>query len=225
MTGRRAAVTGRRAAVTAILLGLLSQGPALATSPGPGAPVPVVFSISTTKPIVFLTIDDGWYRDPLFPAQLKHAQVQTSLFLTRDAAAKDYGYFRTLKSYGATIEDHTVTHPDCTQLTRLQQQRQICKTADAFARHFGRRPTLFRPPFGRYDNATRRAAAACGMHALVYWDVSVNSGKLTYAVGDHLRPGDIVLMHFTPKIRTDFAAALTAIHAAGLHVRRLEDYL
>lgn len=201
------------------------SAPAQAIGPGPGAAAPVVFSIHTTKPVVFLTIDDGWYRSPSFPAMLRRAHVPTSLFLIRDAARKDYNYFRRLQNYGAIVEDHTVSHPDCTMLTRAEQRRQVCRTADIFARQFGRRPTLFRPPYGRFDLDTRRAAADCGMHALVYWDVTVNSGKLAYAVGDHLRPGDIILMHFTKKILTDFTAAMSAIHAAGLHVRQLEDYL
>lgn len=199
--------------------------PAVAKAPGPTAAVPVVYNIRTTKPIVFLTIDDGWFRDPKFVATLQRAHVPTSLFLIRDAARQDYDYFRTLQSNGATIEDHTLNHPDCTKLTVAEQQHEICRTAQVFARQFGHRPTLFRPPYGRYDLKTRRAAAACGMHALVYWDVTVNSGRLAYAVGDRLRPGDIILMHFTPNIRTDFAAAMSAVQAAGLHVRRLEDYL
>jgi peptidoglycan/xylan/chitin deacetylase (PgdA/CDA1 family) len=199
--------------------------PTQAIGPRPGAAVPVVFSISTTKPVVFLTIDDGWYRDPSFPTMLRRSHVPTSLFLIRDAARKDYNYFRRLQDNGATVEDHTVSHPDCTSLTRVEQRQEICRTANAFGRQFGRRPTLFRPPYGRYDLATRRAAADCGMRALVYWDVTVNSGRLAYAIGDRLRPGDIILMHFTPRITTDFTAAMSAIHAAGLHVRRLEDYL
>jgi peptidoglycan/xylan/chitin deacetylase (PgdA/CDA1 family) len=202
-----------------------SFAPAAAIAPGPTAAVPVVYNVKTTKPVVFLTIDDGWYRDPAFPALLARAHVPTSLFLIRDAARQDYPYFRSLQSVGATIEDHTVTHPDCTTLSRSEQRQQICATAETFARRFGRRPTLFRPPYGRFDTATRLAAADCGMHALVYWDVTVNSGRLSYAVGDRLRPGDIVLMHFTDKIRADFTAAMSAIRAAGLHVRRLEDFL
>jgi peptidoglycan/xylan/chitin deacetylase (PgdA/CDA1 family) len=216
----------RQAAATALIVAVsMTVAPAQAVAPGPGAAVAVVFSISTTKPIVFLTIDDGWYRKSSFPRMLRRAHVPTSLFLIRDAARKDYDYFRRLQRYGAVIEDHTVSHPDCTSLTCAEQRRQICRTADIFARRFGRRPTLFRPPYGRYEASTRRAAADCGMHALVYWDVTVNSGKLAYAVGDHLRPGDIILMHYTQNILTDFTAAMSAIRAAGLHVRRLEDYL
>ena len=199
--------------------------PTVSTYYPPGPLAPVVGRISTSRPIVFITIDDGWTRDKAFPSDLATAGVPTSLFLLADAAKKDYGYFRQLQHLGATIEDHTIGHPVCSRLPYAAQRDQICTTADTYRRVFGRRPTLFRPPYGDFNSATRRAAAACGMHALVKWDVSVNSGRLSFASGHQLRPGDIILMHFTPNLRRDFAAALAAARRQGLAVRRLEDYL
>lgn len=215
---------GKAFAGTAVvaLLALLAS-PVSAAAPPPAAPV--VFSIHTSKPVVFITIDDGWYRSTGFLTDFRRAGVPASLFLVDAAAEQDYGYFRSLQAAGAVIEDHTLSHPVCSGLTPKEQRHQICATARIFATEFGRRPTLFRPPYGDYDLATQRAAAACGMHALVLWDVTVNSGRLTYAVGDHLRPGDIVLMHFTKDIRTNFAATLAAVRQAGLHPRLLENYL
>jgi len=70
----------------------------------------------------------------------------------------------------------------------------------------------------------RQAAAACGMHALVNWDVTVNGGRLAYAYGTHLRAGDVVLLHFTRAIRADLTAVLTAARRNGLTVARLESY-
>lgn len=191
----------------------------------PGPLAPVVKRISTTRRIVFVTIDDGWTRDPALPSDLAKAGVPTSLFLVGNAAKLDYSYFRQLQRLGATIEDHTLTHPDCTRLSYAEQRQQICTAADTYHRVFGRRPTLLRPPYGDFNSVTQRAAQVCGMHALVNWDVSVNSGRLSFASGHQLRPGDIILMHFTPNIRRDFAAALAAARQQGFTVRRLEDYL
>lgn len=192
----------------------------------PAGPLaPVVKRISTTRRIVFVTIDDGWTRDPAFPSDVAKAGVPTSLFLVGNAAKLDYSYFRQLQRLGATIEDHTLTHPDCSRLAYAEQRRQICTAADTYRRVFGRRPTLLRPPYGDFNTVTQRAAQVCGMHALVNWDVSVNSGRLSFASGHQLRPGDIILMHFTPNIRRDFAAALAAARQQGFTVRRLEDYL
>ena len=185
----------------------------------------MVYRVATTRPVVFVTIDDGWTRLSAFATDLAKAAVPTSLFLMADAAKRDYSYFRGLQHSGATIEDHTVSHPTCSRLAYADQRQQICATADSYRQVFGRRPTLFRPPYGKFSTATRRAAAACGMHALVMWDVSVNSGRLSFRSGHQLQAGDIILMHFTANLRQDFAAALAAARAHGLTVARLENYV
>ena len=191
----------------------------------PGPLAPVYYRVPTTRRVVFLTIDDGWTRVPSFATDLAAAAVPTSLFLIANAAKRDYAYFQRLQRLGATVEDHTVTHPDCSRLGYAEQRSEICATADSYAREFGRRPTLFRPPYGDFSALTRRAAAACGMHAVVLWDVSVNSGRLSFRAGHQLLPGDVILMHFTGKLRQDFAAALAAARRQGLKVARLESYL
>lgn len=197
--------------------------PDTAYPPGPLAPV--VYRVNTTRRVVFITIDDGWTRDPVFPAKLARADVPTSLFLIAEAAKQDYGYFKKLQHQGAIIEDHSVDHPVCTRLSYADQRQEICDTAATYRRVFGRRPTLFRPPYGEFNTATQRAAEVCGMHAVVHWDVTVNGGRLAYAIGNRLRPGDIILMHFTSHVRRDFAAALAAARAQHLKIGRLENYL
>ena len=56
-------------------------------------------------------------------------------------------------------------------------RRQICVAATADAAAFGRRPVLFRPPYGGTNAVVRRAAVGCGMRAVVLWDVTVNRGR------------------------------------------------
>ena len=199
--------------------------PVTTASVPPGPLAPVYYRVPTTRRVVFVTIDDGWTRLASFASDLAAAAVPTSLFLLANAAKQDYGYFQRLQHTGATIEDHTITHPDCSRLAYAEQRREICATADTYAHVFGRRPTLFRPPYGNFSTLTRRAAAACGMRALVIWDVSVNSGRLSFRSGHQLAPGDIILMHFTANLRQDFAAALAAARRQGLKVARLESYL
>ncbi|WP_405991423.1 polysaccharide deacetylase family protein [Streptomyces sp. NBC_00986] len=86
----------------------------------------------------------------------------------------------------------------------------------------GSRTRLLRPPYGTYDTTTRRAAADCGISALVLWRAATTTGTLTYTRGDHhLAPGDIV--RIAPTDTT--ARLLRGIQEQGLTVGRLEDYL
>lgn len=82
-----------------------------------------------------------------------------------------------------------------------------------------------RPPGGNYNKDTPRAAAACGMKAVVQWIAKANGGSMQYQIGHGLRAGDIVLMHFRPEFKSDMQAFLDAEKAAGLHTELLEDWL
>jgi peptidoglycan/xylan/chitin deacetylase (PgdA/CDA1 family) len=106
-----------------------------------------------------------------------------------------------------------------------EQKSEICDQADAFAKAYGRRPVLFRPPGGDYDYTTQLAAAACGMKAVVNWIAKANGGSMQYQIGNKLRPGDIVLMHFRPEFKQDMQAFIDAMDASGLHTELLENWL
>jgi peptidoglycan/xylan/chitin deacetylase (PgdA/CDA1 family) len=118
-----------------------------------------------------------------------------------------------------------MTHRLLSRLPYAEQKQEICGEAELEARQYGKRPILFRPPGGDYNQDTQRAAAACGMKAVVIWIAKANGGSMQYQIGHSLRPGDIVLMHFRPEFRSDMQAFLDAQKVAGLHTELLEDWL
>jgi peptidoglycan/xylan/chitin deacetylase (PgdA/CDA1 family) len=191
----------------------------------PGGPLaPVISRVATTQPVVFLTIDDGWVRDPQVISFIRDRQLPVTVFLLSAAGRQDPGYFRALQAAGATIEDHTLTHPRLPTLGLAAQEHQICGAADDDARTYGARPSLMRPPYGLENRVTQAAAAACRMKAVVEWSAVVDGGRLT-ALGGHLQPGYILILHFRPTLLTDLETAVNAIQAAGLTVGRLESYM
>ncbi|MBW6435072.1 polysaccharide deacetylase family protein [Actinoplanes hulinensis] len=181
--------------------------------------------IPTTQKVAFLTIDDGYLKLPEGQELIAAAGVPVTLFLTTDAVKDDPGYFKPMLDAGATIEAHTVTHPSLRGRSYDFQRREICGSADKLGAWFGKRPTLFRPPFGNKDGTTLRAAKDCGMTAAFMWTETVHKGKVRYQEGKRVQPGDIILMHFREAFRDDFVAALKAIHRAGLTPALLEDYM
>ena len=204
----------------------LSYAPDIAPPPVQDGRAPVLSRIHTSQPVVFLTIDDGVDRAPDAAGVLRDHGVPASLFLVEHYAKRAPPYFADIVAQsGSVIEDHTLDHPDMSRLPYDQQKHQICETADSFAHTFGRRPTLFRPPYGNFNDDTRRAAVACGMSAILYWHALVEDGVVKYQDGTKLLPGDIVLMHFKPHFRQDVEAFLAASKAAGLQPQLLEDWL
>jgi peptidoglycan/xylan/chitin deacetylase (PgdA/CDA1 family) len=181
--------------------------------------------IPTDQPVAFLTIDDGWVQRPEGLALFRAAHIPVTMFLTINAIRNNPGYFGQLRASGGVIEAHTITHTELKGASYDFQRHEICGSADQLGALYGRRPVLFRPPFGDKDDTTLRVVHDCGLKAAFFWKETVDKGVVRFQQGNKVRPGDIILMHFRPAFVDDFIAALTAIHDAGLTPALLESYL
>ncbi|MFV0134161.1 polysaccharide deacetylase family protein [Streptomyces sp. HMX87] len=225
---RRAAGT----AVAALLLAGCAQaaGPA-AHAPGDAAQAagraqdlpPVVDHVRTRDKVVFLTYDDGAERHPHVTDLVLARRLPVTLFLTDTVAGPAYGDLARLRSVGASLQNHTLDHRSLRGLPYAGQRAEICGQQRKLKSRFGVRPRLLRPPHGTYDTTTLRAAADCGITAVVLWRARVTAdGDFAYSRGERrLHPGDIVAV--TAPERTQ--ELLREIEERGLRVGRLEDYL
>ncbi|MGW3912662.1 polysaccharide deacetylase family protein [Streptomyces sp. NPDC005070] len=177
---------------------------------------PVVNQVRTRDKVVFLTYDDGAERDPRFADMVRELRLPVSMFLTDRVAGPGYGRLARLRSVGASLQNHTVDHATLRGLPYAGQRAEICGQQDKLARRFGVRPRLLRPPYGRYDDTTLRAAADCGVAAIV----------LGRAADAHrLRPGDILSGPGEPGLTDATLRLLRRIQREGFTVARLENYL
>jgi peptidoglycan/xylan/chitin deacetylase (PgdA/CDA1 family) len=175
--------------------------------------------------VAFITIDDGWEKDPATITLLRAAQIPFTMFLTTDAIKSDTGFFKTLQGLGGVVEDHTITHPKLTTMSYAQQKREICGSAATLAKLYGRAPLIMRAPYGLSNANTRKAAASCGIKANVFWDEYAITGSVTWQRPGGILPGDMVLMHFDKYFKANFVAALTAFKKNGITPALLESYL
>jgi peptidoglycan/xylan/chitin deacetylase (PgdA/CDA1 family) len=198
-----------------------------------GGHVPIITSVPTKDKVVFVTIDDGKEKDPRFVKMLTDLRIPISMFLTRDSILDGYDYFKPLQALGNHIQNHTLTHPVMSNLGLDGQKQEICGEQKLLTQHYGTPPLLFRPPFGRYNDATQTAADKCGPRAIVMWRESMQIHDMQYDEPDkRLRPGDIILAHFRGPAELKgesmvgmFTALLKRIRKQGFAVARLEDYI
>ncbi|MFJ8694884.1 polysaccharide deacetylase family protein [Streptomyces roseolilacinus] len=193
---------------------------------------PVFTTVPTRDRVVFLTIDDGAEKDPELLRMMSELDIPYSAFLSDYLVKEDYGYFRRMRDLGVALHNHTLTHPYMPALSYAEQKREICGQQDVIERHYGKRPTLFRPPYGNYDSDTLRAARDCGIKAVPLWTAEAFPDRMEWREWDRdLHPGDIVLTHF--RGRGDWKGsmadmvrqAMDTITARGYAVARLEDYV
>jgi len=193
------------------------------TSLAPPGHAPVITRVETTDPVAFVTIDDGFVRAPEVAAVLDELDMPVTLFLVDRPVLDGAAYFGSLP--GTVVESHSRSHADMRGMPEDAQRAEICDNAGTITRSLGRAPVLFRPPYGNHDAATQRAAAACGMAAIVLWEQSVEKGEMRFRSAREIRPGDIILLHFRPGLPGELRMVADRIAAAGLRVARLDDYL
>lgn len=190
-----------------------------------GQPVARVARVDTTDRVVFLTIDDGIHRDPRIPQFLADHDMPASLFLVRGPMLEDPEYFRAFIASGSTINSHTLTHPDLSGASYERQRSEICGMVDLIRSTYGYSGVLFRPPYGSSDGNTRRAAASCGLAAIVTWNSELWEGNVDLARRPNLQPGDVFLTHFRTDLYDNLVAFAARVEAEGFTVASLDRYL
>jgi peptidoglycan/xylan/chitin deacetylase (PgdA/CDA1 family) len=186
---------------------------------------PVLYDIKTTKPVIFLGIDDGVKKIPEALDFFKQKKWPMTMFINHKYYKENIDYFKTIESYGANLGSHTINHPDLSKLSYEDQRKEICSSQEQYERDFGKKVKLFRPPYGNFNDNTKRAAKACGHIALIHWRATVDSGLVFYQNGNSLKPGQIVLMHFRPRVIEDLKAFDEEITKQGLSVQNLNDWI
>jgi peptidoglycan/xylan/chitin deacetylase (PgdA/CDA1 family) len=190
----------------------------------PTGSAPVFERIPTTNKVIFLGIDDGVVRDPAVVDLLRQANIPFTMFLVEGEAEAGADYFRQLQEVGGVVESHTINHPDLTKVSAGQLQTEVCGTLDPYQNLFGRRPTLFRPPYGSYNDNVRAVAGSCGLKAIIMWKGSTNDGRFDLQDGTQLTPGDIVLMHFRADLVTNLQKVFEVCKQQGFAIASLQDY-
>jgi peptidoglycan/xylan/chitin deacetylase (PgdA/CDA1 family) len=117
---------------------------------------------------------------------------------------------------GFVIGDHTETHPMMAQLSKHDQHEELFEQAARIELLGGRRPQLFRPPYGSFDATTFHLLHQ--MHMLmVLWSVDTDDyeqpgvAAIVHNALEGAKPGAIILMHDAGGDRSETIEALPTI--------------
>lgn len=146
---------------------------------------------------VALTYDDGpGPRTASIVKSLRSADARATFFVVGSNAKADPGMVAKLVASGMVVGDHSWDHPLYTQLSAKEQRTQTDRTVRAIQAAGAPRPTLFRPPYGAFNKATRKLG-----FPIILWDVDPEDWKTKNAdatvrrVLKQTKRGSIVLLH------------------------------
>ena len=156
-------------------------------------------TVDPSRPMVALTFDDG--PQPSVGNRIMDCLAQyggkATFFMVGDRVGSYKTEVRRMVAEGHEVANHTMNHKYLQKLGAAQIQAQVNQGNDAIQAACGVRPTLLRLPGGNH-NATVMANAGMPM---IQWNVDTldwktrNADKTVAAVLNHVKDGDIILMH------------------------------
>lgn len=162
-----------------------------------------VYSVLRNDKKIALTIDAAWDDDktPFILETLERYGVHATFFLCGFWAEAYPEQVRAISEAGHTIGNHTMTHPHMTKLSEAQMLDELTKLDDAVERVTGKRPKLFRAPYGEYNDSVILAVRRAGYEP-IQWDIDTidwkperSSQTILDTVLSKLHDGAIILCH------------------------------
>jgi peptidoglycan-N-acetylglucosamine deacetylase len=156
----------------------------------------------TDKKICALTFDDGPDGTvmPKILDTLKKNEVNASFFLIGNQVNAYKEVVKRADEEGNLMLNHSFTHPDLFKLSANSINKQILDTEDVIYRVTGKRPAIFRPPYGSLNDTIISASKALGYHIAIWSTDSMDwslkeKDNIIKNVLDNIRPGEIIIMH------------------------------
>jgi peptidoglycan/xylan/chitin deacetylase (PgdA/CDA1 family) len=142
------------------------------------------------------------YYDERVTKVLVDKEVPATIFLGGKWIEDNLDHARYLASLPQfELGNHTFLHPHLTQVDDARLRQELAWTQAVLYTVTGRQATLFRAPYGEYDDRVVRFAAEAGMTTIQYDlasgdpDVHCTKERLIKYVVRKVRPGSIVVMH------------------------------
>ena len=152
------------------------------------------------RKLLALTFDDG--PSPSLTPQvlrlLRENNAQATFFVLGKCVKRWPGLVKQAAEEGHAIASHSYSHPASASPARALEE--LTSTAQLIEQATGRKPVLFRPPYGITAGNLCRTALAEGYTTILWTISSADSNPIAAHIIAHNiihtpNPGDIVLMH------------------------------
>lgn len=173
------------------------------------------FAGSSDEAQVALTFDDGPGPDTARILDvLRESDVRATFFIVTERAKAQADLVERMKQEGHEVGLHMTRHVSAFLLTPWRSYREVKRGVDQLQTWLGRRPQLFRPPWGHVNIGTWLAAKRCHL-TLVFWSVAPDDWRtdrspetIRHYVVQMAQPGSVVVLHDAGGSRRRTATAL-----------------
>ncbi len=202
MKGARLAVlSGLIAIALAVIVCLQSTG-AYAVYFGAVKRSLPIYSVQTEEKKVAISFDCAWgteHTDAILAA-MEAEGVRCTFFMVEFWTIKYPEYVRKIDEAGHEIGTHSRTHSYMSKLSKEEIEDELRTSSDAISAVTGKPVTLFRAPYGDYDDLLIDTAAEMGLFT-VQWDVDsldwkdLSAREIATRLISQAKSGSVILCH------------------------------
>ncbi len=161
-----------------------------------------IYSVETEKKRVAISFDCAWgvdHTDKLLDIMRKNG-VRCTFFAVQFWVEKYPEYVEKIVAAGHEMGTHSRTHPYMSKLSKTQIVEELSSSSKAIEKLTGEKVTLFRPPYGDYNDLLIDACKEMNLFP-VQWDVdsldwkNLTATEIAMRVINGAKQGSIILCH------------------------------
>ena len=161
-----------------------------------------IYSVERKDRVLALTFDCAWgtdYTQKMLDV-FDFYNIKVTYFTVQFWAEKNSEYLKAISDKGHTIGTHSKTHGYMSKMPRSKVIEELQSSAAAIEGITGKRPTLFRAPYGDYNNNVILTAKEQGFYT-IQWDVDsldwkdISQQEIAGRVLKNVKSGSIILFH------------------------------
>lgn len=211
--------------------GMNGNNETMETSANTGKLLPI-YNVKTEENKVALTMNCAWNADDVdsILETLKNNNVKITFFVVGDWLDKYPEDAKKIAEAGNEIASHSNTHPKVANLSYEANVKEIKESVEKIEKITGQKTTLYRPPYGEYNNTVISAAQDNG-YKVIQWNL--DTLDYTGLTGDKMwkriekaKAGDIILSHNGTEHTADsLDMIIKNIKQKGLEIVKVSDLI
>ena len=192
-----------------------------------------IYNVDTNEPKIAFTMNCAWNADDIdqILATLSKHNTHITFFMVGDWVDKYPDAVKKISEAGHEIANHSDGHKHVNNLNIEENEREVKLCSDKIEAITGKKTTLYRGPYGEYNNTVIQAAQNQN-HITIQWSLDtldykgLTADEMWARLNGKVKNGDIILSHNGTKYTADsLDKILTNLESNGFKVVTVSDLI
>ncbi len=192
-----------------------------------------IYNVDTNEPKIAFTMNCAWNADDIdqILATLSKHNTHITFFMVGDWVDKYPDAVKKISEAGHEIANHSDGHKHVNNLNIEENEKEVKLCSDKIEAITGKKTTLYRGPYGEYNNTVIQAAQNQN-HITIQWSLDtldykgLTADEMWARLNGKVKNGDIILSHNGTKHTADsLDKILTNLELNGFKVVTVSDLI